>query len=93
LSSTHRHASWLSFSVTETNNQAVYDPAFFSTLLAKEFDLTHVRIRPDGALIVHTTEPGYRAVARLSAMASDAVGREVLVITDDVPGAAEAQEF
>ena len=51
------------------------------------------RIRSDGTVIVHSHEASYRAVARLSAMASDVVERDVHVITDDVPGAAGAQEL
>ena len=51
------------------------------------------RIRGDGTVIVHSQEAGYRAAARLSAMASDVVGRDVHVITDDVAGAAGAQEL
>lgn len=55
--------------------------------------LENPRIRDDGTLIVHSYEAGYRATARLAAMASDVVGKDVHVITDDVPGAAGAQEF
>ena len=55
--------------------------------------LDNPRIRDDGTLIVHSHELGYRAAARLAAMASDVVGKDVHVITDDVPGAAGAQEF
>jgi hypothetical protein len=55
--------------------------------------LTDPRLRDDGTIVVHTAEPGYHAVGRLSRMASDVVGRYVHVITDDVPGAAGSQEF
>ena len=61
--------------------------------LVGSLGLTNPRIRGDGTVVVHSDETGYRAVARLSAMASDVVGREVHVITDDVPGAAGAREL
>lgn len=53
--------------------------------------LSDVRLRDDGTVVVHSSEPGYRAVTRLSAAASEVVGRYVHVITDDVPGAAGAR--
>jgi hypothetical protein len=61
--------------------------------LVGSLGLDNPRIRDDGALIVHNHEAGYRAVARLAAMASDLVDKDVFVITDDVPGAATTQEF
>src|SRR5205085_2210203 len=61
--------------------------------LASKLGLSRPRIRDDGTVIVSSPEPGYRAVARLSAMASDVIGRDVHVISDDVPGAAGAKEL
>ena len=61
--------------------------------LVDTLGLGNPRIRADGTVIVHSHETGYRSAARLSAMASDVVGRDVHVITDDVPGAAGAQEM
>ena len=61
--------------------------------LAAELGLGDPRVRADGAVIVRSPEIGYRAVTRLSAAASDVVGRYVHVITDDVPGAADAREL
>ena len=61
--------------------------------LVRKLGLGNARVRSDGTVVVHSRESGYRATARLSAMASHVVGREVHVITDDVPGAAGAQEL
>ena len=55
--------------------------------------LSDPRLRGDGTVIVHSDETGYRAVTRLSAAASELVGTYVHVITDDVPGAADAREL
>lgn len=55
--------------------------------LTAEFRLRRPRLRGDGTVVVHSDEPGYRSVMRLSAAASDVVGAYVHVITDDVPGA------
>lgn len=61
--------------------------------LARGFGLVDARLRSDGAVVVHSPESGYRAVIRLSAAASELVGRYVHVITDDVPGASDSQEL
>lgn len=61
--------------------------------LARDFGLADTRSRGDGAVVVHSSESGYRSVFRLSAAASELVGRYVHVITDDVPGAADSQEL
>ena len=61
--------------------------------LAAKLGLENPRVREDGTVVVHTRESGYRAVARLSAMASEIVGNEVHVISDDVPGAANIREL
>jgi hypothetical protein len=55
--------------------------------------LSRPRLRSDGTVVVHSDEPGYRAVTHLSDAASDLVGHYVHVITDDVPGAVDAQEL
>jgi len=60
---------------------------------ASRLGLGVVRVRRDGALVVHSAEPGYRSVTGLSAAASELVGTYVHVITDDVPGAADTQEL
>jgi hypothetical protein len=44
-------------------------------------------VRDDGTLVVHTDEPGYRAVLEFAAQAAAEVGTYVHVITDDVPAA------
>ncbi|MDQ6613739.1 MAG: hypothetical protein M3083_03025 [Actinomycetota bacterium] len=62
-------------------------------VLATAGGLSGPRLRDDGTLVVHSDEPGYRAITRLSAAASELVGRYVHVITDDVPGGADAQEL
>jgi len=49
--------------------------------------------RADGTVVVHSDEPGYRAVTRLSSALSELVGTYVHVITDDVPGADNAREL
>jgi hypothetical protein len=61
--------------------------------LVRTLGLENPRIRNDGTVVVHSAEAGYRAVARLSSMASDILGRDVHVISDDVPGATDAQEL
>jgi len=61
--------------------------------LADDLGLVGLRLRGDGTIVVHSEEPGYRAVIRLAAAASEKVGRHVQVITDDVPGAANAPEL
>ena len=60
---------------------------------AGRLGLDQVRLRADGTVVVHSAEPGYRSVIRLSASASQAVGTYVHVITDDVPGAADTGEL
>ena len=61
--------------------------------LATAAGLTRARLRGDGTVVVHSDEAGYRAVTRLSVTASELVGHYVHVITDDVPGAANALEL
>ncbi|MHB8245942.1 MAG: hypothetical protein ACYDGN_11430 [Acidimicrobiales bacterium] len=61
--------------------------------LAADLGLSDLRLRRDGTVVVHSDEPGYRAVTRLSAAASDLVGAYVHVITDDVPGATDTREL
>jgi len=61
--------------------------------LAVELGLSKPRVRDDGAVVVHSDEPGYRSATRLSTAASRVVGAYVHVITDDVPGAASALEL
>ena len=61
--------------------------------LADGFGLTGARLRSDGAVVVHSPEGGYRNVFRLSAAASELVGRYVHVITDDVPGSTETNDL
>lgn len=61
--------------------------------LATGLGLGAPRVRDDGTLVIHSSDPGYRAANRLSAAASALVGAYVHVITDDVPGAASAREL
>lgn len=61
--------------------------------LVTENGLSKPCLRDDGTVVVHNPEPGYRAVTRLSASASELVGTYVHVITDDVPGAHPTQEL
>jgi hypothetical protein len=58
--------------------------------LAAGLGLTEPRLRGDGTVVVHTQDAGYRAAISLSTAASAVVGQYVHVITDDVPGAADA---
>lgn len=58
--------------------------------LAKEVGVSEPRLRPDGTLVVHSEQPGYREVVELSRRLTDLVGCYVHVITDDVPGADKA---
>lgn len=60
--------------------------------LGAQLGVTPVRVRDDGTVVVHADEPGYRQALRLSARASALVGADVYVITDHVPGAADAGE-
>ena len=55
--------------------------------LAADQGLRSVGLRDDGALIIHSEEPGYRTANRLSIAASQVVGAYVHVLTDDVSGA------
>jgi len=59
--------------------------------VAADMGLGAPRVRDDGTVVVHVTDPGYQAANRFSAAASEAVGAYVHVITDDVPGAASAR--
>jgi hypothetical protein len=59
--------------------------------IATDLGLGPARIRGDGALVIHSDEPGYHGANRLSAAASAVVGAYVHVITDDVPGAVSAK--
>jgi hypothetical protein len=61
--------------------------------LADAVGLTSPRLRDDGTIVVHSDEPGYRAVTRLSSALSELVGAYVHVITDDVPGAGSTREL
>lgn len=53
---------------------------------AHKAGLTNVRLRGDGALVVHATEPGYRQVIDLVGRARAITGAYVHVVTDDGPG-------
>ncbi len=57
--------------------------------LAAAHGFNRPRLRSDGSVIVHSEEPGYRTVNRLSTEASQVVGAYVHVLTDDVPGAVD----
>lgn len=59
--------------------------------LAAEVGVTDVRLRDNGSVVVHSDEPGYRQVIELTKRLSPIVGCYVHVITDDVPGAADAE--
>lgn len=59
--------------------------------LALALGLTGLRVREDGAVVIHSNEPGYQVANRLSLDASRAIGAYVHVITDDVPGAVSAR--
>ncbi len=61
--------------------------------LVEKLGLAHPRLRDDGALVVHSSQPGYQTANQLSAAMTEVVGAYVHVITDDVPGAAEAKEL
>ena len=59
--------------------------------LAVEVGIDNPRLGSNGAVVVHSTQPGYRQVVELSRRLSELVGCYVHVITDDVPAAADAQ--
>jgi hypothetical protein len=59
--------------------------------LAADVGVTDLRLRSNGSVVVHSDEPGYRQVTELSQRVGVVVGCYVHVITDDVPGAADAQ--
>ncbi len=61
--------------------------------LARELGLVGLRLRGDGALVIHDNARGYRTANRLSAAASGVVGAYVHVITDDVPGAVSTRDL
>lgn len=61
--------------------------------LAAELGVGPVGVRDDGTVVVHADEPGYRQALDMSERASTLVGCYVHVITDDVPGAADAREL
>ncbi len=61
--------------------------------LAADLGLGRVRLRGDGTVVVRSPEPGYRAVMRLAAAASEIVGSYVHVITDDVAGAVDTRDL
>jgi hypothetical protein len=55
--------------------------------LVDKFGLSNARLRADGTVVVHSDEPGYRSILRLSAAATDVVGTYVHVISDDAVNA------
>jgi hypothetical protein len=61
--------------------------------LGERLGVAPVRLRDDGTVVVHSEEPGYGQVLRVSADASALVGTYVHVITDDVPGAVGTEEL
>lgn len=61
--------------------------------LAAGLGLADPRVRRDGAVVIHSSEPGYRSVNRLSTQATQVVGAYVHVITDDVPGAVDVESL
>lgn len=54
--------------------------------------LTNPRVRADGVVIVHTDDHGYGALNHATLPCSDVVGVHVQLITDDVPGALNAED-
>lgn len=61
--------------------------------LPHELGLAPPRMRDDGTVVIHSSEPGYQTANRISAAASSVVGAYVHVITDDVPGAVSARNL
>jgi hypothetical protein len=61
--------------------------------VAAELGVAPVAVRDDGTVVVHVDDPGYRQALDMSARATELVGVYVHVITDDVPGAADAREL
>lgn len=53
---------------------------------ARQAGVTDVRLRDDGALVVHAPEPGYRQVIDLVGRARVITGGYVHVVTDDGGG-------
>ena len=70
--------------VVRAHAQALRDAAY-------QAGLTHVRLRDDGALVVHATEPGYRQVIDLVGRARAITGAYVHVVTDHGDGIEGAQ--
>lgn len=58
--------------------------------IANQVGVGEPRVRPDGTVVVHSEQPGYRDVVALSQRLTDLVGWYVHVITDDGPGADDA---
>ncbi len=61
--------------------------------VAAELGVGPVAVRDDGTIVMHADEPGCRQALDMSARASELIGLYVHVITDDVPGAADALEL
>jgi hypothetical protein len=55
--------------------------------LANKFGLANLRVREDGALVATVDSPGYRAINKFAAAASQEIGAFPVVIADDTPGA------
>ena len=77
----------------KANREQVLEHKMAIRQFAADLGLTNPRIRDDGTVVVHSDEPGYGSVFRLSDLATDEFGVYVLVITDDVPGAVGAQDL
>jgi len=77
--------------IATTNRKATADEvrAHAAALrqLAEHSALGRPRVRDDGTLVVHSSEPGYRAVLEFAAQAAAQVGTYVHVITDDAAAA------
>jgi len=58
--------------------------------IAAQIGAGEPRVRPDGTVVVHSEQPGYRDVVVLSQRLTDVVGWYVHVITYDVLGADDA---
>ncbi|MGI9016885.1 MAG: hypothetical protein ACR2HR_07255 [Euzebya sp.] len=58
----------------------------------RDHGLTNPRVRHDGVVIVHTADPGYGPLNRATLPITEVVGVHVQLITDDVPGAINAED-
>lgn len=60
--------------------------------LAHACGLDNARLRDDGAIVIHSQNPGYLRIGRYATEAAAIVGSYVHVVTDDVAGSESSSE-